>query len=170
MGKGRERYVVLIMGIVMLIGVMNVLGLIPYVYTPTAQIIVTMGLSVSLIIGVTVLGLTMKGWDSLSQMMPMGAPMAIGPFMVIVETISYVSRGISLGVRLAANISAGHLLYAIITGFTIEMMAGDYTVSGLVPLVILMGVVVLEVAVAMIQAYVYGLLTAIYIGEALDYH
>lgn len=169
-GSGREKYMVKIMGIVMMIGIINIMGLMPYVYTPTSQIVITMGLSVSIIIGVTIIGFKDKGVDNISQMMPMGAPIIIGPFMVIVETISYISRGISLGVRLAANISAGHLLYAIITGFTIEMIEGGYIISGMLPLIIMVGVVLLEVGVAMIQAYVYGLLTAIYIGEAVDYH
>lgn len=119
--SGGKKFMPMIMGIIGLIGAINVLGLIPYVSTPTSQIIITMGLSTAIMVGVTIIGFRDKGWDNLGQFMPMGSPMAMGPFMVLVETVSYLSRAISLGVRLAANITAGHLLYAIISGFAVEM-------------------------------------------------
>lgn len=160
-GEEGGKYMAKILSIVLLIGVINVLGLLPYVYTPTTQIVITMGLSITIIIGVTIRGLVKHRGSYLSIVMPVGSPLLIGPFMVVVETISYLSRGISLGVRLAANITAGHLLYSILTGFAYTMGKG-----GVLPISVLIGVILLEAGVAIIQAYVYGLLTAIYIGEA----
>ena len=160
MGEKWGRYYQMVLTLVMSIGVMNVLGLLPYVYVPTTQIVVAMGLSVVILVGITVRGVVTHGRDFMSMMMPVGIPLVLGPFMVVVETVSYLSRGVSLGVRLAANITAGHLLYSILTGFAYEM-----GMVGVVPLVILGMVMVLEVGVALIQAYVYGLLVSIYIGE-----
>lgn len=160
-GSKGGYYMPMILSIVLLIGVINVLGLLPYVYAPTTQIVITMGLSVTIVLGVTIRGFLGHGGNYLSIVMPSGSPLIIGPFMVLVETISYLSRGISLGVRLAANITAGHLLYSILTGFAYNM-----GIWGVLPISVLMGVILLEVGVALIQAYVYGLLTAIYIGEA----
>ena len=160
-GEKGGRYMPLVLAIVLLIGVINVLGLLPYVYTVTTQIVVTMGLSVTIVVGVTIRGLVKHRESYFSIVMPVGSPMVIGPFMVVVETISYLSRGISLGVRLAANITAGHLLYSILTSFAYMM-----GVWGILPIGVLIAVILLEMGVAVIQAYVYGLLTAIYIGEA----
>lgn len=160
-GEKGGKYMPMILSIVLLIGIINLLGLLPYVYTPTTQVVITMGLSITIIIGVTIRGLVKHRDSYLSIVMPVGSPLIIGPFMVIVETISYLSRGISLGVRLAANITAGHLLYSILTGFAYIM-----GIWGILPISILIAVILLEVGVAIIQAYVYGLLTAIYIGEA----
>ncbi len=160
-GEKGGRYMPMVLSIVLLIGVINILGLLPYVYTVTTQIIVTMGLSVTIIVGVTVMGLVKHKEGYFSIVMPVGSPILIGPFMVVVETISYLSRGLSLGVRLAANITAGHLLYSILTSFAYIM--GKW---GVLPISVLIAVILLEVGVALIQAYVYGLLTAIYIGEA----
>lgn len=102
--------------------------------------------------------------------MPGGAPLVLAPFLVIIETISYVARAISLGVRLAANIIAGHLLFAIISGFTFNIMSNGLVVLSFFPMLIMIFITLLEMAVAVIQAYVFCLLTAIYLGETVALH
>lgn len=162
--NGAQSMQVWVAGIVCYVGVVNVLGLIPYVSTPTAQIVVTMGLSVSVLVGTTMLGVVRSGYEWLGGLMPGGAPLILGPIMVVVETVSYVSRGVSLGVRLAANMTSGHLLYALVGGIV------GLTGGGVMALVVMLSVVVLEAGVAVVQAYVYGMLTAIYVGEAMEGH
>ena len=101
--------------------------------------------------------------------MPGGAPLGLAPLLVLIETVSYVSRAISLGIRLAANLSAGHLLFAILAGFGFSLLM----VSGFVgvgPLLIMVFITLLEVAVAVIQAYVFCLLTTIYLADTIVLH
>ena len=86
---------------------MNIVGIVPYTFTPTAHIIVGMGMSVSILIGVTLLGIENYGSNYLAMMMPGGSPLVLAPFLVVIELISQLAKGVSLGVRLAANITAG---------------------------------------------------------------
>jgi F-type H+-transporting ATPase subunit a len=104
--------------------------------------------------------------------MPAGAPLWLAPFLVIIEFISHGAKAISLGVRLAANITAGHLLFAILSGFTWNMITagGLITIVSIFPLFIVLFITVLEMAVALIQAYVFCLLTTIYINDSVNLH
>jgi len=97
---------------------MNLFGIVPYTFTPTAHIVVTFGLSLSIFLGVTLLGLVNHRSEYFSMFMPAGTPLALVPFIVIIELVSHIAKAVSLGVRLAANITAGHLLFAILSGFT----------------------------------------------------
>ena len=170
LGKTGQKYFPFVLCLFLFIVLLNILGLFPYVFTPTAHIIVTFGLSLSIIIGVTLLGFLTWKIDFLSILMPGGAPLVLAPFLVIIETISYVARAISLGVRLAANIIAGHLLFAIISGFAFNMMSNGLVVLSFFPMLIMIFITLLEMAVAVIQAYVFCLLTAIYLGETVALH
>ena len=140
---------------------LNVFGLCPYVFTPTTHIIVTLGFSFSIIIGVILSGLLRFKKDFFSILMPSGAPLVLAPLLVLIETVSYFSRAISLGVRLAANLSAGHLLFAILAGFGVIFKSA---------IVIMVFITLLEIAVAIIQAYVFCLLTTIYLADTLVLH
>ena len=107
LGKSGQRYFPFVFCLFLFIVVLNILGLFPYVFTPTAHIVVTFGLSLSIMIGVTILGFLTFKIEYLSILVPGGVPLILAPFLVIIETLSYMLRAISLGVRLAANISAG---------------------------------------------------------------
>ena len=169
LGQAGLMYFPFIISLFLFLVLLNVLGLFPYVFTPTVHIIVTMGLSFSIVIGVTLGGLWNFKAQFLSILMPDGAPLALAPLLVIIETVSYVSRAISLGVRLAANLSAGHLLFAILAGFGFNMLiAGSYL--SIFPLSIMVFITLLEMAVAVIQAYVFCLLTTIYLGDTVALH
>ena len=96
---------------------LNILGLCPYVFTPTTHIVNTLGFSFSIVIGVTFSGFYKFKKDFFSILMPSGAPLILAPLLILIETVSYISRAVSLGIRLAANLSAGHLLFAILAGF-----------------------------------------------------
>ena len=154
----------------MLIMVLNVLGLFPYVFTVGTHIIVTFGISLSVLMAVTILGIKNFKLDFFSMLMPQGAPMSLAPLLVLIETASYLSRALSLGIRLAANLSAGHLLFAILASFSYKMLINNMVFLSLFPLAIMIFITVLEIAVAMIQAYVFCLLTVIYLEDTLKSH
>jgi ATP synthase subunit 6 len=97
---------------------MNLIGIVPYTFTPTAHIVIGFGMSLSILIGVTLLGLENFGSNYFAMLMPGGSPMILSPLLVGIELVSQLAKGVSLGVRLAANITAGHLLFAILSGFT----------------------------------------------------
>jgi len=170
LGKSGQKYFPFVLSLFIFIAILNILGLFPYVFTPTAHIVMTFGLSLSILIAVTLLGFTTFKLNFLSILMPGGVPLMLAPFLVGIETLSYMIRAISLGVRLAANISAGHLLFAILSGFTFNMLSNGLVVLSLFPMLILVFITLLEMMVAVIQAYVFCLLTTIYIGDAITMH
>lgn len=102
--------------------------------------------------------------------MPGGAPLILGPALILIETISYLTRAISLGVRLAANLSAGHLLFGILSGFVFNILAMGGVISSIFLMLIILFIVLLEMAVAIIQAYVFCLLTTIYLADTIKLH
>nr|YP_010323106.1 ATP synthase F0 subunit 6 [Protodendron repens]UKP88074.1 ATP synthase F0 subunit 6 [Protodendron repens] len=167
--KGTQYFIFIITLFTFIIG-LNLLGLFPYVFAPTSHIIVTFGLSLSILMAVTILGITQHRWNFASMMMPSGSPMLLAPLLVGIETISYASQAISLGVRLAANLSAGHLLFAILASFGFTMISNDMLVLSLAPISVMVFITLLEIAVASIQAYVFCLLTVIYINNSINLH
>nr|WHI93303.1 ATP synthase F0 subunit 6 [Acanthopathes thyoides] len=169
LGQEGLKYFPFIISLFLFIVFLNVLGLFPYVFTPTVHIVVTLGLSFSIVIGVTLAGIWKFKWNFLSILMPDGAPLGLAPLLVLIETVSYISRAISLGVRLAANLSAGHLLFAILAGFSFSMLTAGGLLS-LFPLLIMVFITLLEMAVAVIQAYVFCLLTTIYLADTIVLH
>jgi len=96
---------------------MNLIGIIPYTFSPTSHIVVTFGLSLSIFLGVTLLGIVNHKLDYFSMFMPNGCPIALAPFLVIIEFVSHTAKAVSLGVRLCSNITAGHVLLSILSGF-----------------------------------------------------
>lgn len=171
-GKKGGKYFPFIFTLFIFILVLNLFGVIPYTFSPTAHIAITFGLSLSIFIGVTLLGLVNHGFNYFSMFMPAGSPLGLAPFLIIIEIISHTAKAISLGVRLAANITAGHILFSIFSGFVWTMLTagGIIMLASIFPLLILLFVTVLELAVALIQAYVFSLLTAIYISESEELH
>lgn len=169
--KGR-KYFPFIFALFMMIVILNLFGLVPYTFSPTAHIAVTFGLSFSIFIGVTLLGMVNYGTSYFSMFMPAGSPLGLAPFMIVIELISHTAKAVSLGVRLAANITAGHILFAILSGFVWKMLiaGGLLSLGSIFPMLIVLLVTVIEMAVAVIQAYVFSLLTCIYISESEDLH
>lgn len=169
---GDGKYVSMIWVLFISLAIMNMVGLVPYTFTPTAHIVIGMGLSVSILIGVTLLGIENYGINYLAMMMPGGSPIALAPLLVMIELVSQLAKGVSLGVRLAANIMAGHLLFAILAGFAFNMLVagGIVTAVSIFPILLVVFITVLECAVALIQAYVFSILTTIYINDAVHIH
>jgi F-type H+-transporting ATPase subunit a len=116
-GKEGIRLFSFIYTLFLFIACINIFGLIPYTFTPTSHFVITFGLSLSIFIGVLTIGLVNSKLNYISMFMPGGAPLVLGSFLTIVEIISHFAKPISLGLRLAANITAGHLLFAILASF-----------------------------------------------------
>ena len=150
----------------------NMLGLIPYSYTFTSQIVVTFVMAAIVFVGVTLVALIKHGMHFFSFFVPPGAPKALIPFLIIIEVISYFVRPVSLSVRLFANMLAGHTMLKVFAGLAVMITsAGGVAMAGTVlPFHALIGLTGLEVLVAGLQAYVFTILTCMYLNDALHLH
>jgi len=146
--------------------------MVPYSFASTSHFILAFSLSFSIVLGATILGFQKHGLEFFSLFVPAGCPLALLPLLVLIEFISYLSRAVSLGLRLAANIVAGHLLLAILSGFTYNIITSGilFFFIGLLPLSFIIAFCGLEIAISFIQAQVFVVLTSSYIKDALDLH
>ena len=150
----------------------NMLGLIPYSYTFTSQIIVTFLLAAFIFVGVTIVALIKHGLHFFSFFIPPGAPKVLIPFLIVIEVISYFVRPLSLSVRLFANMLAGHTMLKVFAGLAVMItsIGGLATAGSILPFIALVGLTGLEVLVAALQAYVFTILTCMYLNDALHLH
>jgi len=156
----------------MFILVNNFIGLVPYSFATTSHLAMTLAFSFSIVLGATILGLVRHGLKFFSLFVPAGTPLILVPLLVLIEFVSYLARNISLGLRLGANICAGHLLLIILSGFTYSIMASGivFFIVGLLPLAFIIAFSGLEFAIAVIQAQVFVVLTCSYIKDAVYLH
>lgn len=143
---------------------LNMLGLLPYTFTPTTQLSLNLGLAIPLWLATVITGMRYRPTESLGHLLPEGTPPALIPALVIIETISLFIRPLALGVRLTANLTAGHLLIQLISTAAFVLTAAIPIVALLTATVLFL-LTLLEVAVAMIQAYVFVLLLSLYLEE-----
>ena len=150
----------------------NLIGMVPYSFASTSHFIFTFALSFTVVLGATILGFQKHGLEFFSLLVPAGCPLALLPLLVLIEFISYLSRNVSLGLRLGANILSGHMLLNILAGFTYNIMTSGFIFFflGLVPLAFIIAFSGLELGIAFIQAQVFVVLTSSYIKDALDLH
>lgn len=150
----------------------NLIGMVPYSYASTSHFILTFSISFTIVLGATILGLQKHGLVFFSLFVPAGCPLGLVPLLVLIEFISYLSRNVSLGLRLAANILAGHLLLTILSGLTYSIMSTGFLffLVGLLPLSFIIAFSLLEIAISFIQAEVFIVLVASYIKDSLDLH
>jgi len=146
--------------------------MVPYSFASTSHFILAFSLSFSIVLGATILGFQKHGLEFFSLFVPAGCPLALLPLLVFIEFISYLSRAVSLGLRLAANILSGHMLLAILSGFTYNIMTSGFIffLVGLLPLSFIIAFSVLEFGIAFVQAQVFVVLTSSYIKDSLDLH
>lgn len=165
-GEEGKRFFPFVFTLFMFVLFTNMLGMVPYSFTVTSHIIVTFALAVFIFIGVTILGFAIHGFHFLHFFVPKGVPVALLPLLVVIEVISYLTRPVSLSVRLFANMMAGHTMLKVFAGFVIAMgWAG-----GFLPLAFMVAFTGLEILVAFLQAYVFAILTCIYLNDALHMH
>ena len=144
----------------------NMVGMLPYAFTVTSHIIVTLIMALFIFIAVTIIGFMKHGFKYLSIFVPSGVPVILLPLITIIEIISYLSRPGSLSVRLFANMMAGHTMLKVFGGFVISL--GVF--GGWLPLSFSVALTGLEILVAFLQAYVFAILTCIYLNDALNLH
>jgi F-type H+-transporting ATPase subunit a len=164
-GHGAEPYFPFVFTLFMFVLFANFLGLIPYSFTVTGQIVVTFALAITVFIGVTIIGFAKHGLHFLRFFAPEGVPMVLLFLLVPIEVLSYCIRPMTLSVRLFANMLAGHTMLAIFGGF-----AASVGLLAIFPVALDVAILALEVLVAALQAYVFAILTCLYLRDALHLH
>jgi len=151
----------------------NLIGLFPYFFTYTSHIAITAALAITVIVLVTAVALSIHGWHFFTYFFPAGAPKLLAPLIIPVEIISYLSRPVSLSIRLFANMVAGHVMFEVFASFMIMLVGALGTfgyIAALGPLAINVLLMGFEVLVAFLQAYVFAILTCIYLHDAVHLH
>jgi len=165
-GSQGRPYFPFIFTIFMFVLVGNLWGMVPYSFTFTSHIVVTFTMAFVIFIGVTVIGIMKHKMQFLTFFMPPGVPIYMAPLLIPIEIISYLSRPISLSVRLFANMLAGHTLLKVFAGFVISLGIA----AGWLPLVFIVALTGLEIVIAFLQAFVFAILTCLYLNDALHLH
>nr|ADA58052.1 ATP synthase F0 subunit 6 [Harpyhaliaetus coronatus] len=164
LNKEGHKWALVLTSLMLLLLTLNLLGLLPYTFTPTTQLSMNMALAFPLWLATLLTGLRNQPTTSLGHLLPEGTPTPLIPALILIETISLLIRPLALGIRLTANLTAGHLLIQLISTATTTLLPILPTVSALTTLILLL-LTILEVAVAMIQAYVFVLLLSLYLQE-----
>jgi F-type H+-transporting ATPase subunit a len=168
-GEEGLRFFPLVFSLFMFILISNMVGLIPYTFTVASHLIVTVGLALLVFFTVIVYGIWKNGWKFFKLFVPSGVPIYIMPLIVFIEVLSFLSRPVSHSVRLFANMLAGHITLKVFAGF-VTMLGGLGLLGWLgavLPLGLTVALTALELLVAFLQAYVFAILTCIYINDAL---
>ena len=164
-GDNGRKYFPFVFALFMFVLIGNMIGMVPYQFTFTSHIIVTFALASVVFIGVTILGLVKHKMHFFSFFVIPGLPIYMLPLLIPIEVISYLSRPISLSVRLFANMLAGHTLLKVFAGFVVSL-----GFAGVLPLAFIVALTGLEILIAFLQAYVFAILTCLYINDALHLH
>ncbi len=164
-GSEGRPYFPFVFTVFMFVLVGNLFGMIPYSFTFTSHIVVTFTMALIVFLGVTIIAIAKHKLHFFTFFMPPGVPMVMAPLLVPIEIISYLSRPISLSVRLFANMLAGHTLLKVFAGFVISL-----GMFGVFPLAFVVALTGLEIVIALLQAFVFTILTCLYLNDALHLH
>ncbi len=165
-GDAGRKYFPFIFALFLFIFACNLWGMVPYSFTPTSHIIMTFGLAVTVFIGVTAIGFIRHGLHFFSLFLPEGVPWWLAPVMIPIEIFAYLARPVSLSIRLAANMMAGHTIMKVVAGFVFALGI----LGGWLPLAFLIAFTGFEIFVSMLQAYIFTILTCVYLNDALNLH
>lgn len=165
-GTEGRRYFPFIFSLFMFILFANLIGLIPFSFTVTSHIIVTFAMAITVFLGVTLVGIIRHGFRFFAFFLPTGAPMIMAPLLVPIEVLSYLSRPVSLSIRLFANMMAGHTMLKVFAGFVVPLGL----LGGWAPLSVGVALTGFEFLVAILQAYVFTILTCLYLNDAIHLH
>jgi F-type H+-transporting ATPase subunit a len=168
-GKEGRRYFPFIFTLFTFILFGNLLGMVPGSFTYTSHIIVTFSMAIFVVTAVTIIGIVRHGWHFFSFFAPSGCPIYVMPLLVPIEILSYLIRPISLSVRLFVNMMAGHIMLKTFAGFIVAL-GGFYLVPAIAPLALTVALSGLELAIAFLQAYVFTVLSCIYLQDAIHLH
>ena len=164
-GSEGRQYFPFIFTLFMFILFSNLIGLVPYSFTVTSHIIVTFALAMVVFVGVTIIAVARHGLKFFTFFVPPGLPMILAPLLVPIEVISYLARPITLSLRLFANMMAGHTMLKVFGGFVVAL-----GLFGFAPFVFIIAIYALELIVAVLQAYVFTVLTCLYLNDAIHLH
>lgn len=165
-GSEGRKYFPFVFSLFMFILFGNLLGMIPYSFTFTSHIAVTFTMAIVVFLGVTLIGLIRHGFHFFSFFVPKGIPVFLMPLLIVIEVLSYLSRPISLSIRLFANMMAGHTMMKVFAGFVIALGF----IGGWAPLAMMVALTGFEFLVAFLQAYVFAVLTCLYLNDAIHLH
>ena len=164
-GSEGRRYFPFIFTLFMFILLSNALGMMPYGFTVTSHIIVTFALAAFVFVGVTIIGFVKHKVRFFGFFLPQGVPWYIAPLLIPIEILSYLTRPVSLSLRLFANMTAGHTMLKVFASFIAAL-----GVFGVFPFALVVGLTGLEILIAFLQAYVFTILTCVYLNDALNMH
>ena len=164
-GTAGMKYFPWVFSIFMFVLFGNFLGMIPYTFTFTSHIIVTFGLAMMVFLTVTVIAFARHGFHFFAFFLPEGTPLAMAPMVIALEILSYFIRPVSLSIRLFANMMAGHTMLKVFGGFVIVM-----GIFGVLPFAVNIALTLFEFLVAALQAYVFTILTCLYLKDAIEMH
>jgi len=165
-GRAGLKYFPFVFSLFLFVLFVNFIGMVPKSFAPTSQIIVTLGMGAFVFLCITIIALIKQGpVGFFKHFVPPGLPLWIAPIMFLIEMVSYLSRPFSLGIRLAANMMAGHTLIHVIAAFVAPL-----ALFGILPIAFLVFMTGFEFFVAILQAYVFTMLCCMYLGEAIEEH
>jgi len=164
-GKDSYRFFTFIFSLFMLVLISNSIGMVPFGFTTTSHISVTFGLAVFIFIIITIIGFVKNGVSYFSLLLPKGTPFFLAPLMILVELFAYLARPISLSIRLAANMTAGHVVLKVLASLVI--LSGYL---GIMPFILLTILTAFEIFISALQAYIFSVLTCAYLNDALNLH
>ena len=168
----KQQYFTIIFYLFNTLLIANLVGLLPFSFTITSSFVVTLFLSLTHFLGVNIVGGNRHKWQLNNLFLPSGAPLAIAPFLIFIEAVSYVARIFSLSIRLFANMMSGHALLKILIGFAWTLLSSGtiFTLLFIFPWLIVTAVTFLELLIAFLQAYVFTILVTLYINDVLTFH
>ena len=170
-GEGGKPYFPFIFTVFIFVLAGNILGLVPGAFTFTSHLAVTGAMALFIFITVTIIGIARHGFKFFSLFFPHGAPLWTSIILIPIELVSYFSRPVSMAVRLFANMVVGHVLLKVIAGFVVALGSMKFFIlPGLVPFIGIVAITMLEIMIAVIQAYVFAILTCVYLHDSLHLH
>jgi F-type H+-transporting ATPase subunit a len=169
LGEEGKAFFPLVFSLFSFVLVANMLGMFPYFFTVTSHVIVTVALALFVVLLVVVVGITKHGLGWFNLFVPHGVPLAILPVISVIEIISFLSRPISLGLRLFGNMLAGHIVLKVFAGFVVSLgaLGGIGIIGAIAPMFMAVALTALEFLVAFLQAFVFAILTCVYLNDAL---
>lgn len=169
-GPEGRRYLPYVLSLFLFVLIGNFLGMIPYSFTFTSQIIVTFSLAMIVFVSVTILGFIRHGFHFLRLFFPEGTALWLAPILIPIEVMSYFIRPVSLSIRLFANMVAGHAMLKIFAGFVLLLGSTSFLPLSVLPFAVSIAITGFEFLVALLQAYVFTILTCIYLNDAVNLH
>jgi F-type H+-transporting ATPase subunit a len=172
LGKEGKPFFPFVFSVFSFVLLANLLGMFPYFFTVTSHVIITVGMAIFIVGFVVAVGIYKHGLGWFKLFVPSGVPMAILPFISVIEIISFLSRPISLGLRLFGNMLAGHIVLKVFTGFVVSLSAVGIggMLGAIAPMAMAVALTALEFLVAVLQAFVFAILTCVYLNDALHTH